>query len=238
MVRKYNDKWSFLKTLFLCAAATVGTIISPYASSEMIPLSSDELSAVQAAGTGVSISLDVAINGSFNSSGFIPNSACADTPGSGSEFCRFGFQGGNSVFSWLLLKQLGGYFSVPKLLLYGTTVNPAATGLQSALVIEMKLPSPTDRSSQIRVRDLYFNMAVAATPCDTYRVGGISACSGRGTSQAALDDQNAYFDTSVFQIKRTIEHYSVIDAGKETGFLGVRMNGNLNVGGSIIVFSK
>ncbi len=239
MVRICDDKLYVLKVLSLCAAAAVGTIFSPCASAEMIPLSSDELSAVQAAGTGVQISLDAAINGSVASGNFIPDAVCADTSGSGLEFCRFGFQGGNGVFSWLLLKQLGGYFSIPKLQLYGTTVTPA-TGLQSALVIGMTLPSPADKSSQISVKDLYFNLAVVATPCDTfYLFSPGPACNALGTPEATLDNQNAYLDRSIFQGSDLFtENFSPIDAGKEVGFLGVRMNGNLNVGGSIIVFSK
>jgi hypothetical protein len=236
MVRIDDKKRHTLKVLSLCVAAAFGASLSPCASAEMIPLTSDELSAVQAEGTGMSLSLDVAINGTFAGGNFTPDPACADVAGTGSDFCRFGFQGGNGAYTWLLFKQMSGYYSIPKLVLYGTTVSPV-TGLQSALALEMTLPSPSDKSSQVSIRDLSYNLAVAATPCDTLILGSPgSAC---GTTPAALDNQNAYYDSSVFQgSSRSAAYYSPIDAGKETGALGLRMNGNLNIGGTIIVFSQ
>lgn len=236
----------FPKLLSLYVITTCAMFMSAWASAEMTPLSTDQLSSVQGSGTGVQLSLNVAINGTYTpgsvtpNSTFTPNASCVNgvgQPGSASGFCRFGFQE-NNVNNWLLLKDFGGYFSIPKLVLYGSTVTPA-TGLQSAVAIQIALPSAADMSSQININNLSFNFALATSPCYSNPGGTVTSSCSSGTPPTAAQNQATYYDASVFQgANPNAQYYSPIDAGKETGILGVRISGNLNVGGTLYVFSK
>jgi|GEM_PF-5030797 len=213
---------------------------------ELAPLSNDELSAVQGAGTGVQFSINASINGSLSGTTWTPSPSCVTStgaPGTASGFCRFGLQL-NNQFNWVLLKDFNGYINIPQLILFGSTVTPA-TGLQSAVGLQINLPSPTNTTSQININNLAFNLALAMSPCYSYSGGAVaSSCSisygsVTGTAPTATQNQTTYYDSSTFQSSSsTSPFYSPADAGKETGIMSVRMNGNLNVGGTIYVFSK
>jgi hypothetical protein len=236
----YLSRSGFPKLLSLCVIATCGMLMSGWASAEMTPLDTNELSSVQGSGTGVQLSLNAAINGTVTAGDFTPNASCvsaAGLPGSAAGFCRFGFQE-NNVNNWLLLKGFSGYFNIPKLVLFGSTVSPAS-GLQSAIALQITLPSATDKSSQININNFSFTFALATSPCYSNSGGTVSSSCSSATPPTAAQNQAAYYDASVFQgTSSTAQYYSPVDAGKETGILGVRMSGNLNVGGTLYVFSK
>jgi hypothetical protein len=136
------------------------------------------------------------------------------------------------------LKGFSGYFNIPKLVLFGSTVTPAS-GLQSAIAIQITLPSAADKSSQININNFSFTFALATSPCYSNSGGTVSSSCSSSTPPTAAQNQAAYYDASVFQgTTPGAQFYSPVDAGKETGILGVRMSGNLNVGGTLYVFSK
>ncbi len=239
-----NRAWSkhapLFKAAYLSAAVLCGLSVSTVASAEMIPLDSAELSAVQGTGTAVQLSLNAAINGTVSGGNFTPNASCvtsAGLPGPSAGFCRFGVQF-NNVNNWLLLKDFSGYINIPKLILYGSTVTPAS-GLQSAIAIQIVLPTPADKTSQININNFYSTIALAVSPCYTASGGVANSSCSSATPPTAAQNQTAYYDASVFQgTNAANQYYSPIDAGKETGILGLRISGNLNVGGTLYVFSK
>src|SRR6185503_17335230 len=111
--------------------------------------------------------------------------------------------------------------------------------------MQIVLPSVADKSSQININNFAFTFALATSPCYGNSGGTVTVaagCTASGYKNSALEAQNnqtAYYDSSVFQsTSSTAQYYSPADVGKETGILGVRMSGNLNVGGTLYVFSK
>jgi hypothetical protein len=236
----YFIRREFPKIISLCVITACSVFMSSSASAEMRPLNTNELSSVQGSGTGLQLSLDAAINGTVTAGNFTPNASCvssAGLPGSAAGFCRFGFQE-NNVNNWLLLKGFSGYFNIPKLVIFGSTVTPA-TGLQSAVALQITLPSATDKSSQININNFSFTFALATSPCYSNSGGTVSSSCSSSTPPTAAQNQATYYDPSVFQgTAPSAQYYSPVDAGKETGILGVRMSGNLNVGGTLYVFSK
>lgn len=232
-----------------CTGVVLGCAVSVNALAAMTPLNSDELAHVDGEGTGVQFSLNLQINGTMSSGAtptWTPSPSCVTStgaPGSASGFCRFGVQE-NNVYNWLLLKDFNGFINIPKLVLYGTTVQTSASTNQAAMAFQILLPSSGDKSSQININNLYTTFALATSPCYGNSGGTVTVsatCTAAGYKNSALEaknNQTAYYDSCTFNSAACPQYVSVIDAGKETGIMGIRMSGNLNVGGTLNVFSK
>ncbi|WP_410210976.1 hypothetical protein [Aquirhabdus sp.] len=203
-------------------------------------LTNEELAAVEGQSTGVQLGLELRINqvnaGTGNAGALLP--ACA---GNNVVFCRLGVQFNNQP-NWLLFKGLNGYINIPNVVLYGADLSqlPTSQGgdpskLQSAIAINVAFPDATHNTA-IQFRNVSYTLGVAVNSNQSF-----------GTLSAS-DNQNSYLSLvggnptpPVYQnTNSAAANYSAAayDVGKETGVMGVTMNGNLNVGGTLYVFAK
>jgi len=187
-------------------------------------------------------------------------------PGANAQFCRFGLVENNN-YNWVLLKDFNGFIDIPQLIVFGSSTNTVAfPSGQSVIGFQINMPAAGQNGldqngnlSQININNLSATYAVAvngasvATAGSTTLLagcysnsGGALAVSGsctsgsyNGSNLQALYNQNTYYDMTTFQNgNAAAANYSVVDAGKETGILAIRMTGNLNVGGTIYAFAK
>ena len=197
-------------------------------------LTNEELASVEGQSTGVQLGLELRINqvnaGAGTAGALIP--ACA---GANVVFCRLGIQL-NSQPNWLLFKGLNGYINIPNVVLYGADLSqlPVAQGgdptkLQSAIAINVAFPDATHNTA-IQFRNVGYTLGVAVNSNQTF--GTLSA----------LDNQKAYLSLTSAGVLGPPPVYpataAAYDVGKETGVMGITMNGNLNVGGTLYVFAK
>jgi len=246
----YMMKWTGRQALKLGVGAALG-IMSMGALAAMMPLDSDQLSSVTGEGTGVQISLSTQINGTMTPGAtptWTPGSGCVGAtglPGTNAKFCRFGLVENNN-YNWLLLKDFNGFVDIPQLIVFGASANTVAyPSGQSVIGFQINLPSAGNTASQININNLSATFAMAVNTGCYSNSGGALVTSGnctsasyRGSTLEALNNQNTYYDMSVFQTNSALANYSVVDAGKETGIMTYRISGNLNVGGTIYAFAK
>ncbi len=248
-------KWTSRQALTLGSSAILSVMMSMNALADMMPLDSDQLSSVTGEGTGVQISLSAQINGTMTPGAtptWTPSSSCVGAtglPGSNAKFCRFGLVENNN-YNWLVLKDFNGFIDVPQLIVFGSSANTVAyPSGQSVIGFQINMPvagSAQGTASQININNLSMTYAVPVNTGCYSNSGGALVVSGNCTSSSysgsaleALNNQNTYYDMSLFQSSSsTSANYSVVDAGKETGIMTIRMTGNLNVGGTIYAFAK
>jgi hypothetical protein len=230
-------KQPYLKTLCKCkllfiALAICATVGPAYAA--LNEMSNDDLSAVDArAGqTGLLIGLELRLN--QNSSAGTDTAGALNCTGANLVYCRVGVQF-NQVADWLLFKGINGYIHIPQILLYGANltdtnvIGSSAPVNQSAIAVNIVFPNSTNGTA-IKIRNFGFTLGLQPE---------INS-SGVLSSISAANDQSSYYKYSTYQTDNTQPFYSAYanDTGKETGIIGVKMNGNLNVGGTLYVFAK
>ncbi len=210
------------------------------AQANLAPMSNEDLSSVDGQQVGVLVDLEMRIN--QDASVGKDNAGAITCTGANLVYCRLGVQF-NQVSSWLLLKGLNGYIHIPQILLYGANLADqsvggpiGATGTQvnqSAIAINIAFPSVANgQASQIKIRNLGFTLGLQPE---------ITSAGVLTPTINAANDQASYYKNSVYQSTASgSPYYSTFlnDTGKETGLMGVQINGNLNVGGTLYVFAK
>ncbi|MEI2513341.1 hypothetical protein [Acinetobacter soli] len=172
-------------------------------------LSNQELSQVQGQG-GADLSLSLSLNQAVPTGSGLSNTyACAN---GANQYCRLALafnnrQDQNGNLYWLVFKKIQGTLAIDKFQLDGTTVTVNTNQYRSALKLTFLDEYP------IQIRNLGFEALSIETDTGT------------------ADSQKGYLSTFVPST------YTGFDQGLERGFMGVNINANLALSGSVKVFS-
>ena len=208
--------------ILLCGACGLGSTVA-LANSEMIGLDDTELGGVSAQ-AGANLSLKLTLN--HTSSAIFDTALCSDL-----RFCRLGIALNNRYADgsqdtvnsttgvitpsptgkkqWLVFKGIQGTINIKEIMLDGADVTYGTT-TQAAIRLGFTATKP------IEIRNLGFNSLSVET--DTV------AAEGSGNVAGYLTPATLYGGTG-------------FDANKEKGFMGLNVNTNLSLAGSIKVFS-
>jgi len=216
--------------------ALLASTTSVYA--ELAPLSNEDLSAVEGQSTGVLLGLELRLN---QQSAGVDTAGALTCTGANLIYCRLGVQF-NNVSDWLLFKGINGYIHIPQILLYGanladTTKNYGTAVNQSAIAVNIVFPTATNGTA-IKVRNFGYTL-------------GLALINKTFATTTSADNQAAYFQSyaanSYQSSNSALTTYSTSQfdltggpggTARETGIIGVNMNGNLNMGGTMYVFAK
>ena len=174
-------------------------------------LSNTELSNVEGQG-GADLSLTLSINHAVPAlSSTVPfQYNCGDA--SSQEYCRFAInfanrQDANGNLYWLVFKKIQGTIQVDRIGLEGATVTVAPSSYRSSLLLTFYDTSP------IKIRNFGFESLSIET--DT----------GTAASQKGYLNKSVYGSGTGF------------DQGLERGFVGLNVNGNLAMSGTVKLYS-
>ncbi len=199
----------------LCTALLL-SIVQSSASAALQPMDNEQLSDTNGGTTGLQLALTMNIN--QDGAGGL-STACKNAL----QFCRVGIKINNQT-DWILLKGFNGSINIPSITLYGATVTPTAGNPQSAIALKMSM------NDTITITNLGYNLALGKA------AGAISI-------PGATADQNIYLAAPVFYTSATSGSQYDLAGGpgggpRETGILGININGQLKVGGTLFMFSK
>ena len=209
--------------------ASLFIVAFQFSHAELKPLANQELQAVEAQ-SAATINWSLSLN--QTSPGVFANAAGEYCNGTDVKFCRLAMSSNNRTTSdgkkqWLVLKGIQGTIGLNNVdidvvdLLYKDDAN--ADQIKAALQLSIKETSP------ILIRNFGFNAMSIET--DTVanegsgNIPGYLAMGSGGTGATAYAD-GVYTDTT-----------NKFDQGRETGFTGMMMNGNLALQGTLKVFS-
>jgi hypothetical protein len=238
-----------LKTLVLspCVIASM-LMMSTLAQADLTPMSTQELALTTGqAATGVQIGLQAYINQVIGAPG-VASSACT-TSETAATFCRLGFRLDGST-NWLVFKGFNGYINIPDIMIYGvnlsvatsfplTTVGSPPSAVsppQSAFAINIPFPNPANKdSTAIQIRNLSYTLGLNVNQATT------TATDTPAYDQATYYQNTTYTNGTPGNFGQSNSTYDLSGGpgggGRETGVIGVTMNGNLNVGGTLYVMS-
>ena len=196
---------------------------------ELKPLENKELQAVEAQ-SAATINWSLSLN--QTSPGVFANAAGQYCNGTDVKFCRLAMSSNNRTTSdgkkqWLVLKGIQGTIGLNNVdidvvdLLYKDESN--ADQIKAALQLSIKETSP------ILIRNFGFNaMSIETDTVANEGSGNIPGylAMGSGGAGATAYADGVYTDTT-----------NKFDQGRETGFTGMMMNGNLALQGTLKVFS-
>ena len=232
-------KKTYLRALLTGSGLVLATVLATApAHAALNELDDQSLSLVEGQSTGAQLALSVAINqttpGTSNCGSGVGNTPLIN--------CRLGFQF-NNVANWLLFKGFNGYINIPQITLYGVnlTAAPISSSVQqSAIALNIVFPTSSNaNNTAIQFKNLAFTLGVQLNTCYT---DGSGNCPTNGAlAPTAAQNQATYYASTVYQNTNAAAAYyssNAYDLGKETGVIGVNINGNLNVGGTLYVFSK
>ncbi|MDO8416159.1 MAG: hypothetical protein Q7S87_08120 [Agitococcus sp.] len=214
----------------------VALLCSGLTQAEMQVLSEDELQLVDGQG-GADISLEMRLNHDTNAQ----LTGCTNY-----EYCRFALNLNNrnhdaSVTGsatgrklWLVFKQVQGTILFQEIKLDATDLT-AYTGKDSAVVVKPAIKLSFDATKPILIRNVgYQSLAIETDTCTesdlncsvgTVNVPGYLA-KGSGGSGATAYANGKYTNAT-----------NLFDLGRETGFMGLNMYGNLALAGTVKIFS-
>lgn len=209
--------------------ASLFIVAFQFSHAELKPLANQELQAVEAQ-SAATINWSLSLN--QTSPGVFANAAGEYCNGTDVKFCRLAMSSNNRTTSdgkkqWLVLKGIQGTIGLNNVdidgvdLLYKDDAN--ADQIKAALQLSIKETSP------ILIRNFGFNAMSIET--DTVanegsgNIPGYLAMGSGGTGVTAYAN-GVYTDTT-----------NKFDQGRETGFTGMMMNGNLALQGTLKVFS-
>ena len=209
--------------------ASLFIVAFQFSHAELKPLANQELQAVEAQ-SAATINWSLSLN--QTSPGVFANAAGEYCNGTDVKFCRLAMSSNNRTTldgkkQWLVLKGIQGTIGLNNVdidgvdLLYKDDAN--ADQIKAALQLSIKETSP------ILIRNFGFNAMSIET--DTVanegsgNIPGYLAMGSGGTGVTAYAD-GVYTNTT-----------NKFDQGRETGFTGMMMNGNLALQGTLKVFS-
>lgn len=200
---------------------------------ELKPLENNELQAVEAQ-SAATINWSLSLN--QTSPGVFANATGQYCNGTDVKFCRLAMSFNNRTTSdgkkqWLVLKGIQGTIGLNNVdidgvdLLYSSDSNMTAVPdqIKAALQLSIKETSP------ILIRNFGFNaMSIETDTVANESSGNIPGylAMGAGGSGVSAYANGVYTDTT-----------NQFDQGRETGFTGMMMNGNLALQGTLKVFS-
>ena len=209
--------------------ASLFIVAFQFSHAELKPLGNQELQAVEAQ-SAATINWSLSLN--QTSPGVFANAAGQYCNGTDVKFCRLAMSFNNRTTSdgkkqWLVLKGIQGTIGLNNVdidgvdLLYKDESN--ADQIKAALQLSIKETSP------ILIRNFGFNAMSIETDTEANEgsgnIPGYLAMGSGGTGVTAYAN-GVYTDTT-----------NKFDQGRETGFTGMMMNGNLALQGTLKVFS-
>ena len=209
--------------------ASLFIVAFQFSHAELKPLANQELQAVEAQ-SAATINWSLSLN--QTSPGVFANAAGEYCNGTDVKFCRLAMSSNNRTTSdgrkqWLVLKGIQGTIGLNNVdidgvdLLYKDDAN--ADQIKAALQLSIKETSP------ILIRNFGFNaMSIETDTVANEGSGNIPGylAMGSGGTDASAYANGVYTDTT-----------NKFDLGRETGFTGMIMNGNLALQGTLKVFS-
>lgn len=209
--------------------ASLFIVAFQFSHAELKPLANQELQAVEAQ-SAATINWSLSLN--QTSPGVFANAAGEYCNGTDVKFCRLAMSFNNRTTSdgkkqWLVLKGIQGTIGLNNVdidvvdLLYKDDAN--ADQIKAALQLSIKETSP------ILIRNFGFNaMSIETDTVANEGSGNIPGylAMGSGGAGATAYADGVYTDTT-----------NKFDQGRETGFTGMMMNGNLALQGTLKVFS-
>lgn len=208
----------------LLCACWMGGMLSGTAHAALSPLDDQALSTVEGqANTGVNIALTMQINQSTPGT-----SNCGSSVGQIPLInCRLGLQF-NNVANWLLFKGFNGTINIPQLTLFGADLSdPNVSGTavkQSAVGLNFTFPTAgTPSAGSIQFKNVSAILGISTN----------SVQYSASAAPTAANNQAAYYAYTTYT-----NAADPLNNGRETGTLSVTLNGNLNIGGQLYVFSK
>ena len=209
--------------------ASLFIVAFQFSHAELKPLGNQELQAVEAQ-SAATINWSLSLN--QTSPGVFANAAGEYCNGTDVKFCRLAMSSNNRTTldgrkQWLVLKGIQGTIGLNNVdidgvdLLYKDDAN--ADRIKAALQLSIKETSP------ILIRNFGFNAMSIETDTEANEgsgnIPGYLAMGSGGTDASAYAN-GVYTDTT-----------NKFDLGRETGFTGMIMNGNLALQGTLKVFS-
>lgn len=209
--------------------ASLFIVAFQFSHAELKPLANQELQAVEAQ-SAATINWSLSLN--QTSPGVFANAAGEYCNGTDVKFCRLAMSSNNRTTSdgkkqWLVLKGIQGTIGLNNVdidgvdLLYKDDAN--ADQIKAALQLSIKETSP------ILIRNFGFNaMSIETDTVANEGSGNIPGylAMGSGGAGATAYADGVYTDPT-----------NKFDQGRETGFTGMMMNGNLALQGTLKVFS-
>ena len=209
--------------------ASLFIVAFQFSHAELKPLANQELQAVEAQ-SAATINWSLSLN--QTSPGVFANAAGEYCNGTDVKFCRLAMSSNNRTTSdgrkqWLVLKGIQGTIGLNNVdidgvdLLYKDDAN--ADRIKAALQLSIKETSP------ILIRNFGFNaMSIETDTVANEGSGNIPGylAMGSGGTGATAYANGVYTDPT-----------NKFDQGRETGFTGMMMNGNLALQGTLKVFS-
>ena len=213
--------------------ASLFIVAFQFSHAELKPLANQELQAVEAQ-SAATINWSLSLN--QTSPGVFANAAGEYCNGTDVKFCRLAMSSNNRTTSdgkkqWLVLKGIQGTIGLNNVdidgvdLLYSSDSNMTGVPdqIKAALQLSIKETSP------ILIRNFGFNaMSIETDTVANEGSGNIPGylAMGRGGTGVTAYANGVYTDTT-----------NKFDQGRETGFTGMMMNGNLALQGTLKVFS-
>ncbi|MFV5264372.1 hypothetical protein ACMUMS_12525 [Acinetobacter courvalinii] len=246
--------------------ALILSLTSSLSYAELQALDNETLQSIRGQG-GADLSLKVSLNQNVLTdnallTGTVPTFNCTNL-----EYCRLAvsvnkrfvqFQSGDStdVWSlaasdptsdnkarklWLVFKGLQGTLNIQKIGLEGVDLNYTKylNGAASALMIKPTMQFSFDPTKPIQIRDFGFN----ALSIEQDKVLSYFDASGKLIEETSSDPQDyGFLKTATYSVVQqstgatgtTANNY---DTNKETGFMGLKMNGNLAMEGKVQIFA-
>ena len=213
--------------------ASLFIVAFQFSHAELKPLANQELQAVEAQ-SAATINWSLSLN--QTSPGVFANAAGQYCNGTDVKFCRLAMSSNNRTTldgkkQWLVLKGIQGTIGLNNVdidgvdLLYSSDSNMTAVPdqIKAALQLSIKETSP------ILIRNFGFNaMSIETDTVANESSGNIPGylAMGSGGTGATAYANGVYTNTT-----------NKFDQGRETGFTGLSMNGNLALQGTLKVFS-
>ena len=213
--------------------ASLFIVAFQFSHAELKPLANQELQAVEAQ-SAATINWSLSLN--QTSPGVFANAAGEYCNGTDVKFCRLAMSSNNRTTldgrkQWLVLKGIQGTIGLNNVdidgvdLLYSSDSNMTGVPdqIKAALQLSIKETSP------ILIRNFGFNaMSIETDTVANEGSGNIPGylAMGSGGAGATAYADGVYTDTT-----------NKFDQGRETGFTGMMMNGNLALQGTLKVFS-
>ena len=201
----------------------VALLCSGLTQAEMQVLSEDELQLVDGQG-GADISLEMRLNHDTNAQ----ITGCADY-----EYCRFALNINNrsnasGMKQWLVFKQVQGTIIIQEVKLDATDLT-AYIGQNAATVVKPAIKLSFDATKPILIRNLgYQSLAIETDTVANEGSGNIPGYLAKGSGGVGV---------TAFSSGKYTNATNEFDLGREVGFTGLNIYGNLALAGTVKIFS-
>lgn len=193
----------------------------------LVDLDNQELGEINGQG-GADLSWTLSLNHKITTDGSLSREY-DNCSGASTEYCRLAISPNNRKDAsgnmyWLVFKQLQGTLQLEKFQLDGVSIGD---GTRTALQLRFGIDDKGNYLQPLKIRNF------------GYSALQIEKDSGATTTTAASPANKGYLNKKVYggvDDANTVKTSSVFDQGKETGFTGLNIHGNLAIAGTVKVF--